>query len=189
MGIRCIYGVPRSRRDRREQVAEFVIDVFGAGDGLGDFCAEELAVALAQTVENDAHGGFGDVEFGCEVGVRGVGGATGEAGEELVEVVGVGVFGTQAGGYGVEECERPGAVEGRVGRGIFGGEIGELIERGGEAFVTAGSALVIAEVGEVVVEGAEQKGTKSSAFATGGGERFEAEEAGEEPLHGIFCVV
>lgn len=74
-------------------MAEFGVDVFGAGDGLGDFFAEELAVALAKAVQGEAHGRFGSVKLCCELGVRGVGGASGEAGEQRVEMVGVGGLG------------------------------------------------------------------------------------------------
>ena len=31
-----------------EEVAEFGVDVIGAGHGLGDFCAEEVAIAVGQ---------------------------------------------------------------------------------------------------------------------------------------------
>lgn len=169
-------------------MAEFGVDVFGAGNGLGDLFAEELAVTLAEAVEGDAHGGFGEAELGGEIGVRGVGGAAGQAGEQRVEVIGAGVFGAEACGDGVEEGEGPGAVEGRVGGGIGGRKTGQLIERSGETFVTTGGAGVVAEVGEIVVEGAEEKGAEASAFAAGGGEGFEAEEAGEKTLNGIVGV-
>jgi hypothetical protein len=175
-------------------VAEFGVDVFGAGDGLGDFFAEEVAVALAEAVEGDAHGGFGEAELGCEIGVRGVGGASGKAGEQRVELFGAGVFGAEAGVDGVEEGEGPGAVEGAVGPEVGAGGGGEGgfggggVERGEKVRAAFFGARVVAEVGEVVVKRAEEKGSEASAFAAGGGEGFKAEEAGKKPLHGVVCI-
>ena len=177
-----------------EQVAQFGVDVFGARDGLGDFFAKELAVALAQAVKGDAHGRFGEMKLCCELGVRGVGGASGEAGEQRVELAGMIVFGAEACGDRIEKGEGPRAVEGeirseRIASGRvdrrFGGRRVERRQEVGAAFFGAG---VVAEICEIVVERAEEKGAEASAFTAGGGEGFEAEEAGEETLHGVVGV-
>jgi hypothetical protein len=54
-------------------VAEFGIDVIRLGDGLGYFFTEELTVTLAEAVQGDAHGRFGEAKRGGENGVRSVG--------------------------------------------------------------------------------------------------------------------
>ena len=66
-------------------MSEFVVDVGLAGDGVGDFVAEELAVALTEAVKRNADGGLAQVKFCGEFGVRGVGAASGEVGAEGVE--------------------------------------------------------------------------------------------------------
>ena len=178
-------------------MAEFGVDVGVAGDGVGDFVAEELAVALTEAVEGDADGGFGHVQFCSEIGMRDVGAAAGEAGAEGVEeggAVGGGVFVAETGGNAGEEGEGPGAVEGAVGREIGRGGLGEggfgglCVERGEEMGTAFFGAGVVAEIGEVVVETAEEKGAETAAGAIGVGEGVEAEEAGEEALDGVLGV-
>ncbi len=187
----------RSAGEGGEEVAEFVVDVGVAGDGVGDFVAEELAVALTEAVQGDADGGFAHGKSGGEFGVGSVGAAAGEVGAEGVEergAFGGGVFVAQTARDGGEERERPSAVEGAVGREIGGGRLGEGgfggggVERSEEVGAAFFGAGVIAEVGEVVIKTAEEEGSEAAARALDGGEGFEAEESGEETLDGVLGV-
>lgn len=178
-------------------MAKFVVHFGGVGDGAGDLLAEQVAVATAKADEGRADGLFAQTEASGDFGMRGVGSAAGDGGEEDAEVFGVAggrVFGLESVGHGLEQRERPGAVEGAVGRKLGGGGAGEgvvvggLVERGEAPGAAFGGEGVVAEVGEVVVEGAEHPGAEADLAATEGGEGAEAEEAGEEALDGVVGI-
>jgi hypothetical protein len=181
-----------------EEVAKLFVDEGGVGDGVGDFFAEELAVAFAEAVGGDLQGAFGGLEAGGEVGV-GLLEFAGEGaleGFEEGELVFVGIFGFEAGDDGVEEGEGPatveellgglgvGGIEGALGFGVVGGE-------GEDAEVTAAfeGALVVVVVGEEVVERGEEEGTEFTFGGVDGFKRIGLEEAGEEFLGEIFGEV
>ncbi len=180
-----------------DEVAELVVDVFGPGDGVGDLLAEELAVALAEAVQGDAQGGLAQTEARRQRGVRRLRVAAGEAGRKGVEMRGAArgsLLGAEAVGHGLEQGERPGAVEGEVRRGAGIGRaveslpMGVGVEGGPELRAPFLRPIAVAKVGEVVIEAGEQPGAETSARGFHRGEGFEAEEGGEEALHGILRV-
>ncbi len=173
-------------------MAELGVDVFGAGDGLGDFIAQQGAEAVAEAVERHPERRLGEAEPGGKFRVWQIGGAAaGEGGEEEVERLGAAggsLFGAQPVGNRPEEREGPGTVEGVVGGGF--GRVGErgVVERRLKSYVATRGVGVVAEVGEVVVEGGEEPGAKTDGAGLERGERFEAEEAGEKSLDGVLGV-
>ena len=66
----------RMPTQHRREVAEFVVDLVGVGDGLGDGLADGLTPCLAEAVELGAEGGVGATKIlsdFLEGGLAGIG--------------------------------------------------------------------------------------------------------------------
>jgi len=189
--------VTSSRHDAQE-VGELGLDLAGCGDGVGDFVLEHLAVALAQAVDGDAEGALGETQLRGELHIRDGTALAREAKAQLLEKVGAvlaGVFGAQALGHGVEEGERPLALENCLGGGMVGGFVA-VAELGGitvEGDDFAGVALLGvgkgAGVGEVVLHRGEEEGAEAAPGRGEAGEGVELEEPGEEALRQVLGIV
>src|SRR5580698_2682682 len=73
------------------QKSELGLDFGGVGDGIGDFLAEQVAVAFAEPVNCDFERALGGVHFTGEGGVRGFGLSEKED-FETIEVLGTTVL-------------------------------------------------------------------------------------------------
>lgn len=178
-------------------MAQLVVDVLGPGHGVADLFAQELAVALAETVQGDPDGGFGETETGGYRHVRSLDGPAAEAGRERVEVFGAaggGLFGAEPVGDGPEQGQRPGTIKGAIGRepGVGGagqgGGVGVGVERRTKVRAAFQRAVVVAPVGQMMFETRQKPGAETSAFASDGGERLGPEQAGEKTLHRVLGV-
>ena len=179
-----------------EEIGDFIVNEGGVGDGLGDFIAEEFAVAAAEAMGGDGEGGFLHVEGGGDLGVGGGVGLSGEgvfegfeegavvvgevlvfeAEEDLVEDgPGPALFEEAFGGHVV------GGFEGVAGFGVEGVQC--------EQFKMATAFLgfeFVVFIEEEVFEGGEEEGAEFSFGAVDGGEGFFVEEVGEEVLGEVF---
>ena len=57
-------------RENGEEVVHFAVHLVGRGDGVGDFVAEQLAIALAEAVDSDLDRAIGHGELRGKGGVR-----------------------------------------------------------------------------------------------------------------------
>jgi hypothetical protein len=52
-----------------QQIADFLVDLLRAGDGLGDFVPQQLAVSAAEAVDGRFDGALGHFQLGGDLGV------------------------------------------------------------------------------------------------------------------------
>ena len=162
-------------RQRREEVANFIINFSGARDGVGDFRAEQFAVALAQAVDGDFHRAFTRAEVDGNLRVRHRATRLGERGFQLLKLLGLPVarvFLAQAPQHLVEQCERPTTFENPLGSHRTGGlkAEGAFLRRGinGDGNAPAAAFLrggLVPFVGEEMFHRGEQEGTKPAFLA------------------------
>ena len=176
-------------------MADFFVDKGGIGDGLGDFVAEELAVALAKTMGRDFDGRFGHVQPLGDGGVRRMRPPYQhlfEGGEDGSLAAG-GVFVAQAGENKFEDGKGPaafvdaarGSVRWRVRR--RSGLRREGVEGEGlRGSTTFGGVGLVPLVGEEVLERGQEEGAEFAFGAIDGGEGVFFNEAGEESLNKVF---
>ena len=68
---------------------DFLFEVFGVGEGLGDFVFEDFAIAFAEAVDGDAGGALAHGELPGGLRAIEVRGAGGEGGAEDGEFLGI----------------------------------------------------------------------------------------------------
>lgn len=179
-----------------EEVGDFLFDLFGGVDGLGDGVAEEVAVAAAEAVGGGFEGAFGHAQGSGHLGEPRA--AAGEGGLERLEegvFSAVAVIGFELGEDLGEQGQGPMALEeavgGLVGRGGgFAGEAGFGGIEGERGPVAAPFEGVLAGVlvGEEMLEGGEEEGAKTAlgGVEVGVGEELLLEEGGEKFLGEVF---
>ena len=161
-------------------MAEFVVDVGGGGDGLGDLSFDSFAEALAEAVDGDLEGAFAEAEFGGGGGLGGWG-VAGDPGFEELELAGfagIAKLGFKEGEGARDEGEGPLAIEEAF---ILGDGVGVVFEGNGvEATAALGGEGAIALVGGEVFDGAEEVAAEAATGGIGAAEGTGGEDAGEE---------
>ena len=191
-------GSGRSCPKTAEQFTLLGPQFLRAAHGLGNFGANELAVAGGQPVHRHRHGVAGRAKF---TGDRRLGAGVGsrlQVGPDAFEPSSFSeafLFGAQLFQGAIEQGDCPAAVKRLVRRkaavdlcqhvGGFARVDGQFFH---EAAAARGLRMVMGVV-QVVGEGAEEKGAKPAARAVRPPDRAATEEIGEESLREIFRIV